>query len=139
MVRYGVVGTSATAVDAGGYWLLTRGIAWFGAHYLVASTVSFCVSLVWGYAMHRRFTFRVRHGRHLSQFPRFASISAVGLLITTGVLGFGVQRLHLHDLLAKLLAVCVTALWNYTGQRLWTFRGAHGLSPPPDEPYTGPA
>ncbi len=140
-VRYGIVGASATAVEWLAYFALTRGIPWFAAHYLIANVCSFSVSLVWGYVFHRRFTFRAHQGRHRAQFPKFLAVTLVGLGISTIVLRTGVAVFHVYDLYAKVAALAITALWNFSGQRLWTFRSSRAesrddLSATPGRPYT---
>lgn len=131
-VRYGLVGASATAVDWLAYWGLTRSVPLLREWYLAANLCAFSISVVWGYLMHRRFTFRAG-GAHRHQFPKFLAVTAIGLGINSAVL-YGGVTLGAHDLLAKLAATALTAIWNFSGQKLWTFR----LSAPPGGPYTGP-
>lgn len=129
-VRYGLVGVSATVVDWGLYYALTRGVPALSGRYVLAGVLSFSVAVVWAYLMHRRFTFRVRHGRHRQQFPKFLTITLTGLALHSVLLWVGIERLGLYDLYAKVLASGIGALWNYAGQRFWTFR--------PSGPYTAP-
>lgn len=129
-VRYGLVGLSATAVDWCGYYALTRGLPFFRSYYLLANAGAFAVAVVWAYVLHRRVTFRADHGSHRAQFPRFLTVTLVGLAINSAVLHAGITFFGLYDLHAKIAALAVTACWNFLGQKLWTFR--------PGGPYTGP-
>ncbi len=133
-VRYGLVGASSTAVDWLIYYGLTRSVPQLREWYLAANVCSFSLAVIWGYLMHRRFTFRAG-GAHRHQFPKFLTVTLIGLGINSATLHVGVAVLGLYDLTAKVAAVGVTAVWNYLGQRFWTFR----LSAPPGGPYTGPA
>lgn len=128
--RYGLVGLSVTAADWLIYYVLTRGVPVFHERYVLSSVISFSIAVVYGYLAHRRVTFRVNHGAHRSQFPKFVAVTLIGLALNTLVLQLGIAQFALYDLTAKFIAAILTALWNFTGQRLWTFR-APG-------PYTGP-
>lgn len=134
-VRYGLVGLSATAVDWFGYFALTRSLPFFREQYLLANACSFVVAVAWAYTLHRRVTFRANHGSHRAQFPKFLVVTLIGLGINSFVLHLGISTFGLYDLVAKVGALAVTAVWNFAGQKLWTFRG---LSAGPGGPYTGP-
>ncbi|MEK7072970.1 MAG: GtrA family protein [Patescibacteria group bacterium] len=142
-VRYGLVGLSATAVDWLGFFALTRSLPFFREQYLLANVCSFVVAVAWAYTMHRRVTFRVNHGSHRAQFPKFLTVTLIGLAINSLVLYLGISQFGLYDLVAKVIALVMTAVWNFAGQKLWTFRlsragSRDGLSPAPGGPYTGP-
>lgn len=126
-VAYGIVGVSATLVDYLCYIGITRSHPWFREQYLVANALGFCIAVWWGYYWHRRVTFRAQHGDHKKQFPRFVVVALVGLAVNSVALWVTIDSLHIYDILAKLLAIGVTAMWNFNAQRFWTFRKA----PPP--------
>lgn len=129
---YGIVGFSATAVDAGIFVFLTQLHPWLRAQYLVTNALGFCLAVLWGYYWHRRLTFRATGGAHEKQLPKFIIVALVGLVVNSVALSVFIELLHIDILVAKVLAIGVTALWNFNAQRYWTFKKP--LSPRADEP-----
>lgn len=120
-IKFSVVGVSNTTVDFVLFTLLTRVV---GLHYLGANILSFTVAATWSYFANRTWTFRDRSARIRSQFPKFALVSGIGLLLTSGLLFLFIDILHVHDLLAKVFAIGIVLFWNFLVNRYWTFRGA---------------
>ena len=48
-------------------------------------------------------------------------IALVGLLLNTGVMALLLEFTNLHYVLAQLLTVLVVMVWNFLGNRRWTF------------------
>jgi putative flippase GtrA len=117
-LRFVAVGGVATAIH---YAILVLLVQLEIAAPVMASTIGFAVSAVFNYALNRVLTFRSRR-RHVEAFPRFALAASTGLglnaicvwlLLATGVI---------HYLVAQMVATGVTLVWNFTINRLWTFR-----------------
>jgi len=68
----------------------------------------------------------------LSQFARFGVIGAGGFLLDFGIFNlllftvFDPKNVHEGPLFAKAVSTCVAILFNWVGNRFWTFREHRG-------------
>lgn len=118
-IKFSVVGVSNTILDFGVYYVFTRKV---GLHYLPSNVISFTTAATWSYIINRNWTFRDTTSRVHTQYLKFLIVSVIGLGLTSLLLYFFVGHLHLHDLVGKALAVIIVLVWNFTLNRLWTFR-----------------
>lgn len=115
---YLLVGIIATGVDWALFSILVFAV---DLHYLLAGTVSFVVATFAGYLSGLRLVFR--SGRH-SRWVEIAYVylaSLIGMAMHVGALVALVEWLHLHVLLAKIVATAVTFVWNFAARYFWIF------------------
>ena len=121
LVRFGVVGVGNTALDVLVYLGLTRGIPWFGDHYLTAAVISFLVSGVNGFIWNKHWTFndklRFTHG----QLIRFYSSSGIALALNQTLLWLFVSQFDVYDVIAKVMAGVSAGGLTFALQKFWTF------------------
>jgi putative flippase GtrA len=126
--RFLVVGLSGTVIDFVLLWLLKGA----GMPTLAANSLSFSAGAVSNFTWNRLWTFREARGRHwVLQMAQFLAVSLVGLAINDAVvlllqapLGSLLGHPEQGYLPAKVVATGVAVLWNYAGNRLWTFKDA---------------
>lgn len=119
MLVYGTGATAAFAIDVA---LLAALVEFFGVHYLLAATVSFIAGTVVVYLVSIRYAFAYRRlGHSQLEFTVFAALGVLGVFVNFIVMYAGVQVLHLHYLLAKVLAAGITFFTNYGSRRLLLF------------------
>lgn len=109
-----------------------------GASLVVANTFSFTAAVIQNFSLNRRWTFPESQERHASgQLARFALVSILGLGINQVVFltlhhlwevywmaAFGPETGFIISYnVAKLFAIGVVLFWNFTANRLWTYRG----------------
>jgi putative flippase GtrA len=133
--KFAIVGAAGSLTD---FVVLNILVQWYGAPLFVANTFSFSAAVAQNFLLNRRWTFPESRGRHASgQLVQFAVVSIIGLGINQLVF------LTLHHLwdqmwiaaygpetgflisynLAKLFAIGVVLFWNFSANRLWTYRG----------------
>jgi putative flippase GtrA len=123
--RFLLVGLSGTVLDFVLLILLKRA----GLPTLLANSLSFTAGAVSNFTWNRLWTFPEARSRHWTlQLVQFFTVSLVGLALNDAVvlmLQGSLGRLSGHPaqgyLLAKVVATGVAVLWNYAGNRLWTF------------------
>jgi len=149
-VKFCIVGVFSTVLDWGIWWVLYHGFynaltlpmnEWFRATlpsiashpdfdgaFSVFKAVSFALATLNGFLWNRRWTFRIRGTeQRVRQLARFYLVNIIGLGINTLV----ASQVHkpgagtFNELLALATATFVTAFWNFTGHKLFTFRGHH--------------
>ncbi len=81
--------------------------------------VTYVLSVIW--------VFQRRSGKSmLVEFGIFAAIGVVGLVINSLILGLLTQKLHVFDLLAKLVAAAIVYIWNFFVRKYLLFNGEEG-------------
>lgn len=118
-MRYIAVGVVSTAVH---YALLVLCVERAGWPAFAASGFGAVVGAQVAYLGNRWFTFAHR-GDVTASWPRFQLTALAGTLLGMAIVALGV-RLHVHYLIAQLLATLVSLVLTFTMNRHWTFRPA---------------
>ena len=87
-----------------------------------ANSVGFVIGVVVNYLFQAFVTFRADSGDHWQQFPLFVGFAVIGLGINRYVFSHSIHELHLQYLIATALAIGVVFMFNFTCNRLITFR-----------------
>ena len=108
LTRYIGTGGVAAVIDIGGFWLLDR----LRVTLPLAATTSFCVAAVVNYLLSSRLVFN----RSLTWrgFILFFSVALIGLCVNVGVTVVGFREFHLLPALAKITAVGIAFIINFT-------------------------
>lgn len=134
-LKFAIVGAAGSITD---FTVLNVLIQVFGVSLFLANTCSFVMAVMQNFMLNRRWTFPESRGRQAGgQLAQFALVSVIGL----GINQFVFLTLHhlwddlwMHymgdDLgflisynVAKLFAIGVVLFWNFSANRLWTYRG----------------
>lgn len=101
VIRFGIVGIVATAIQAGVYWLLVGRM-----NYAVANTVAYVVSFLFNYVASTHYTFRVKSTARRG--AGFALSHLVNYLLQTATLSLFIAiGLEKRLALIPMFAVCV--------------------------------
>jgi len=109
-----VVGGASTAIDAGGFLLLT----WLGVPPVIASAIGFMSAFAVNYSGNSRLVFRMAARGSLW---RYITLVVVNLGLSAGLVALGIA-LGLPAIVAKGISIVVIAAFNYLVMRLWVFR-----------------
>ena len=133
--KFAIVGAAGSITD---FTILNVLVQFFGAALVVANTFSFTAAVIQNFSLNRLWTFPESQSRRAGgQLLQFVGVSVIGLGINQLVF------LTIHHLLealwianfgadlgflisynfAKLFAIGVVLFWNFTANRLWTYRG----------------
>ncbi|MCX6257885.1 MAG: GtrA family protein [Bacteroidia bacterium] len=118
IVKFCVVGFSGTFVDFGTTWLLKEKAKIY--KYLANST-GFALGAVSNYFLNRIWTFHSENPHVFNEFSKFFTVSMFGLLINNSVIWLLHGRFKLNFYLAKVFAIGVTLIWNFTVNYFYTF------------------
>lgn len=113
----GAVGTVAH------YLVLLFLVEVFGSKPGLGSSAGFVVGALVNYSLNYTYTFR-SDARHHVALPKFLIIALIGFWINAFIMTKGIGWLAIHYLLVQLFATGLVLIWNFTGNMLWTFRGA---------------
>ena len=110
----GAVGTLAQ------YLVLVMGVE-LGGGPVISSVLGFIVGAFVNYALSYRFVFRSNSSHHHT-ITKFFTVALFGLGLNTLVFSSAVYNLRLHYLMSQVLATGIVVIWNFVGNRWWTFR-----------------
>ena len=114
--RFLIVGLISFTVDYGVFVLLLNV---FGVQYVLASTVSFCLSLVLNYVLTLKFVFEAKPGRSLAkEFAVYLGLNIVALGLNQLILVVTVSAFGASPLIGKLIATAVVLVYNFISRKL---------------------
>jgi putative flippase GtrA len=131
IAKFGAVGAVNYVIDVSIFNALVVGP--LNHRPITSKAVSTVVAATSSYFMNRHWTWRHRARRSLGrEYGLFIVLSAVGLAMTLGSLGFGEYVLHQHSLLARnvwgnVVGVAIGMVWRFWSFKRWVF-----LEPEPE-------
>ncbi len=115
VIKFGVVGIIATIVDFG---VLVALKELLNIDVLIASAISFCVSVAVNYILSMAFVFKSKNQNKIKEFIIFILLSAGGLCLNQIILWIGV-RLSVYYLIVKLLATVIVPVYNFITRKIF--------------------
>jgi putative flippase GtrA len=95
---------------------------------VVSSTLGFIVGALVNYVLSYYYVFR-SGSSHPRTITKFFTVASFGLGLNTFVLWSATYGLRLHYLVGQVLATGIVVIWNFIGNKWWTFReGEYGTS-----------
>lgn len=116
-IKFGLVGVLAFFID---YGIMVALVTLCHMNAVVASAISFSISVVFNYYASMRYVFTHREGMsRKKEFVIFVLLSIIGLAINTALMYVGVELMYISYLLVKLFATAVVLLWNFISRKIW--------------------
>lgn len=125
--QFGLFALVGLAGTAGHYAVLFGLVEQVGVGAVAASGWGALTGLLINYLLNYGLTFNSGQP-HWRAFPKFAFIAGLGLGLNLLLMALLIQRLGLYYLLAQVLATGVVLLWNFIGNRWWTFHEDNGAA-----------
>jgi putative flippase GtrA len=120
VLRYGIAGLTAAAIDTGLLALLTE---LFGDKLLLLWTaIAFTAGLATTYLLSINWVFSNRTMGQKTEMLLFAVIGIIGLGLTELLVWVFAIKLDWHYLLAKITAATTVFIWNFSAKKLLLFR-----------------
>ncbi|MGC9965165.1 MAG: GtrA family protein [Syntrophobacteraceae bacterium] len=118
--KFACVGALATLIQFGILVLLVQR---FGFDPVVASVIGYLVSVCFNYYLNCRITFKAT-AAHKRTVVMFGLTMGTGLFLNAVVMSFCLNILSLKYVFAQVVATGCVFVWNFTVNKLWTFRAA---------------
>jgi len=119
IISYAWISLIVTIIDVSLLFGLTE---FFGINYLISATCSYSIGTIIAYFLQKKYTFKNKNKKILLQFYIFAIISIIGLFINLFVLKILVDYTNMWYLFAKVFAIVMGFIWNYTANKNITFK-----------------
>lgn len=116
-MKFGVVGVIAFFIDYGVMIFLTEV---FGVPYLISTTISFIVSVMFNYFASMRYVFARREGMsRRREFIIFLALSVAGLGINDLCMWLMVDFGHIDYRISKIVVTVIVAVWNFVTRKIF--------------------
>lgn len=133
--RFLVVGLFSFAFDYGLFFVLFQ---YAGVQYVLASTISFSLSLVLNYFLTLKFVFVAQPGRNVAkEFAIYIGLNIVALGLNQLILFLSVDLLGASPLVGKLIATAVVLVYNFISRKLLIERSSGARPAPVPDGETG--
>ncbi len=116
ILRFGVVGGLAFLIDYGIFTILSQ---FLHVHYLVASIISFSISVIFNYILSIKWVFDVTKKQDAKDFALFIILSVIGLGINSLIMYISVDLMHIHELIAKIIATAIVMVYNFISRKIF--------------------
>ena len=116
LFKFGIVGFIAFLIDYSILYILTDIV---GINYLISSTISFVVSLIFNYIASIKFVFEVGHDQTTNDVILFVGLSVIGLGINEAIMYIGVDKLHINHMIVKIGATAIVMVYNFITRKIF--------------------
>lgn len=114
-MKFGVVGVIAFFID---YLTMIALTELAGVPYLISTTISFIVSVIFNYIASMRYVFAHKEGMSRGkEFIIFVILSAIGLVINDISMYVGVEFMGIDYRITKIFATAIVAVWNFFSRK----------------------
>ena len=116
IIRFGIVGVIATALDFGVLVVLKELL---NMDVLIASAISFCVSVAVNYILSMAFVFKSKNENKVKEFIVFILLSIGGLCLNQLILWVGVRFTSVYYLVVKIFALVIVPIYNFVTRKIF--------------------
>lgn len=117
-LKFCLIGFSGMLVDFGATWLCKEKFKW---NKYVSNSIGFVLAATNNYIWNRWWTFQSDNANIPIEYGKFFLISIIGLGLNNLVVYLLHEKLKWNFYLAKLIAVGVVTVWNFTMNYRFTF------------------
>ncbi len=116
-MKFGVVGVIAFVIDYGLMVFLTEV---FGVPYLISTTISFAVSVVFNYVASMRYVFKRKDDMsRRREFIIFIILSIIGLGLNDLFMWLMVDFASIDYRISKIVVTVLVAIWNFVTRKIF--------------------
>ncbi len=117
-IKFIVVGVNGMIVDFTATYFVKDKLQW---NKYIANTIGFFMGATNVYFINRVLTFESKNQDVFIEYSKFISIYAIGLIINNLVVYLVHGKLNIKFYIAKLIAIGITAFWNFFANYYFTF------------------
>ena len=116
LIKFAIVGVIAACVDVGVLVVLKELLH---VDVLIASAISFCVSVTVNYILSMTFVFKSKACNKIKEFVVFVCLSIGGLGLNQLILWIGVTFTSVYYLVIKILAMIIVPIYNFITRKIF--------------------
>ena len=116
ILKFGVVGGTSFLIDYGIFTILSQLL---NIHYLIASIISFSISVIYNYILSIKWVFDVSKKQTAKEFVIFIVLSVIGLGLNSFIMYISVDLLHIHEMISKIIATAIVMVYNFITRKIF--------------------
>ena len=116
ILKFGVVGGTAFVIDYGIFTILSQ---FLNIHYLIASIISFSISVIYNYILSIKWVFDVRKKQTTKEFIIFIVLSVIGLGLNSLIMYASVDLMRIHEMISKIIATAIVMVYNFITRKIF--------------------
>ena len=116
LIKFGIVGAIATVIDIGVLTFLKEIIH---LDVLVASAVSFSISVIANYILSMLFVFKGSDDNKIREFIVFVALSIGGLLLNQLIMWLGTEVMTIYYLWVKVFSLFFIPIYNFITRKIF--------------------
>ena len=116
LIKFAIVGVIAAIVDVGALVILKELLC---VDVLIASAISFCISVTVNYFLSMSFVFKSKKQSRVKEFIIFAALSLGGLCLNQLILWIGIKFTSIYYLIIKFLAMVIVPVYNFITRKIF--------------------
>ena len=116
ILKFGVVGGTAFIIDYGIFTILSQLL---GVHYLIASIISFSISVIYNYILSIKWVFDVSKKQTTKEFIIFVILSVIGLGLNSLIMYISVDLMQIHEMISKIIATAIVMVYNFITRKIF--------------------
>ena len=116
ILKFGVVGGTAFLIDYGIFTILSQLL---GIHYLIASIISFSISVIYNYILSIKWVFDVSKKQTTKEFIIFIVLSVIGLGLNSLIMYISVDLMQIHEMISKIVATAIVMVYNFITRKIF--------------------
>lgn len=114
--KFGIVGGTAFIIDYGIFTILSQLL---GIHYLIASIISFSISVIYNYILSIKWVFDVSKKQTTKEFIIFIVLSVIGLGLNSLIMYISVDLMQIHEMISKIVATAIVMVYNFITRKIF--------------------
>ena len=116
ILKFGIVGGTSFLIDYGIFTILSQLLH---IHYLIASILSFTISVIYNYILSIKWVFDVSKKQTTKEFAIFVILSVIGLGLNSLIMYISVDLLNIHEMISKILATAIVMVYNFITRKIF--------------------
>jgi putative flippase GtrA len=116
-IKFGIVGLGNTLITFIVYFILVK----LSVYYVIANIIGYIAGVINSFFWNSSWVFK-KSKRDLSLLIKFVIVNLITLAITSFILYIGVDKLNVSKYAAQIISTLIGILFNYTLNKLWTFK-----------------
>ena len=116
ILKFGVVGVTAFIIDYGIFTILSQLL---GIHYLIASIISFSISVIYNYILSIKWVFDISKKQTPKEFIIFIILSVIGLGLNSLIMYVSVDLMQIHEMISKIVATAIVMVYNFITRKIF--------------------
>ena len=116
ILKFGVVGGTSFLIDYGIFTILSQ---FLNIHYLIASIISFSISVIYNYILSIKWVFDVTKKQTAKEFMIFVILSVIGLGLNSFIMYLTHDLMDIHEMIGKIIATAIVMVYNFITRKIF--------------------